>query len=248
MRARLMRSGRTKKAIKLCKLLSKPYFRSCLIKGVAAGTEHTSLLIRLECRTVVDIGANKGQFAVAVRARFPQARIFAFEPLSGPAKRFRLIFSDDELVRLYDSAIGPRAEMGTIYVSARDDSSSLLPITDLQNEIFPGTSEVGQETVRIGTLREFVQPDEIKPPALLKIDVQGYELEALKGCECLLDRFAYIYVECSFVELYSGQASVSQVIDFLHERGFVLKGIYNITYDRSELAVQADFFFERSVG
>jgi hypothetical protein len=145
-------------------------------------------------------------------------------------------------------AVGPRVGNATIHISARDDSSSLLPITALQNQIFPGTSEIGQETVRIGPLREFVRSEEIEPPALLKIDVQGYELETLKGCESLLDRFAYIYVECSFVELYAGQANASEVIDFLHERGFVLKGIYNITYDRSGLAVQADFFFGRSVG
>jgi FkbM family methyltransferase len=163
--------------------------------------------------------------------------------LSKPANRYRRVFAKDERVRLNEVALGPSAGKATIYVSMRDDSSSLLPITALQNQIFPGTSEIGQETVRIGPLREFVRTEDIEPPALLKIDVQGYELETLKGCE-MLDRFANIYVECSYVELYAGQASVSEVIDFLHERGFVLKGVYNTTYDRSGVAIQADFFFE----
>jgi FkbM family methyltransferase len=196
----------------------------------------------------VDIGANRGQFALVARRCFPQATIFSFEPLSKPVNRFRRVFAGDERTRLYEIAVSPRSGKATIHVSAHDDSSSLLPITTLQDQLFPGTSEVGQETVRIGPLREFVRPQEIDPPALLKIDVQGYELETLKGCESLLDRFAHIYVECSFVELYAGQASASEVIDFLHERGFVLKGIYNITYDRTGLSVQADFFFGRSVG
>jgi FkbM family methyltransferase len=216
--------------------------------GVAAAFEHELVLRQVKCRTIVDVGANRGQFALVARRCFPQATIFSFEPLSKPANRYRRVFAKDERVRLNEVALGPSAGKAAIYVSMRDDSSSLLPITALQNQTFPGTSEIGQETVRIGPLREFVRPEDIEPLALLKIDVQGYELETLKGCESLLDRFANIYVECSFVELYAGQASASEVIDFLHVRGFVLKGIYNITYDRSGLAVQADFFFGRSVG
>lgn len=215
---------------------------------MAVAFEHESVLRQLNCRSIVDVGANRGQFALVTRRCFPGANIFSFEPLSKPANRYRRVFAGDERTRLHEVAVAPRSGTATIHVSAHDDSSSLLPITTLQDQLFPGTSEVGQETVRIGPLREFVRPEEIEPPALLKIDVQGYELETLKGCESLLERFAYIYVECSFVELYAGQASVSEVIDFLHERGFVLKGIYNITYDRSGLAVQADFFFGRSVG
>ncbi|MGH9448085.1 MAG: FkbM family methyltransferase [Terriglobia bacterium] len=47
---------------------------------------------------------------------------------------------------------------------------------------------------------------------LFKLNVQGHELEALKACEDLLDRFAYVYVECSFMELYKGQALADEVI------------------------------------
>lgn len=231
-----------------CIFLSPRYWRSLITCGVAAAFEHEPVLRQIKCRTIVDVGANRGQFALVARRCFPKATILSFEPLPKPANRYRRVFAGDERVRLNEVAVGPKTGKATIHISARDDSSSMLPITVLQNQLFPGTSETRQETVRLEPLREFVQPEEIEPPALLKIDVQGYELETLKGCESLLDRFAYIYVECSFVELYAGQASVSEVIDFLHEQGFVLKGIYNITYDRSGLAVQADFFFGRSVG
>lgn len=233
-----------KKVIKLAGTFRSLRYIHGLRFGVAAAFEHEPVLRQIKCRTIIDIGANRGQFALVARRCFPQATIISFEPLSKPANRYRRVFAKDERVRLNEVALGPSAGKATIYVSMRDDSSSLLPITALQNQIFPGTSEIGQETVRIGPLREFVRPEDIEPPALLKIDVQGYELEALKGCESLLDLFAYIYVECSFVELYAGQASVSEVIDFMHERGFVLKGVYNTTYDRSGVAIQADFFFE----
>jgi len=82
-------------------------------------------------------------------------------------------------------------------------------------------------------------------PALLKLDVQGFELEALKGCEDLLHCFAWVYAECSFVELYEGQALADGVIAWLRERGCVLSGVYNMTYDKQGRAVQADFLFCR---
>ncbi len=229
---------------KLLLTLFDPLYRSALRYGVGAGTEHQKVIGSCRCRSVVDIGANRGQFSLVARRCYPDCRIIAFEPLPGPAEQFRRVFAGDRQVTLRESGIGPRNGMETIHVSGKDDSSSFLPITALQEQMFPGTAEVGQQSVEVGPLSKFVSPKGIAPSALLKLDVQGYELEALKGCEDLLGCFQHVYVECSFVELYAGQASASEVIAFLHERGFALKGVYNTVYDRTGLAVQADFFFE----
>jgi hypothetical protein len=82
-------------------------------------------------------------------------------------------------------------------------------------------------------------------PALLKVDVQGFELAALSGCASLLDRFAGVYVECSFVPLYAEQPIADEVLAYLRDQGFRLSGVYNLTHDRSGGAVQADFLCER---
>ena len=76
-------------------------------------------------------------------------------------------------------------------------------------------------------------------------DVQGFELQALAGCEDVLERFAWVYVECSFMELYAGQAFADAVIAWLRERGLRLAGVYNMAYDGEGHAVQADFLFGR---
>lgn len=222
-----------------------PLWLRALRLGVGAGIEHERVLQKLGCRTVVDIGANCGQFALVARYCFPDAVIFSFEPLQRPARIFRKVFAADENVKLHGAAIGPEAGNVTIHVSRRDDSSSLLPITSLQNQIFPGTQELCTATIKLGRLEDFVSADEIKPPALLKLDVQGFELSALKGCESLLQHFAYVYAECSFMELYKGQALADEVIAWLREHGFVLNGVYNMAYDRNGKAVQADFLFGR---
>ena len=96
-------------------------------------------------------------------------------------------------------------------------------------------------------LEDVLRPDEIAAPALLKLDVQGYELEALRGCESLLGRFNQVYCECSFVSLYEGQALADEVIAWLRERSFRLVGVYNMAYDRRGKGVQADLLFREAV-
>ena len=212
---------------------------------VMAGVEHKAVL-NLPLATVVDIGANRGQFALAARA-FSRSRIFSFEPLAGPAEIFRRVFSGDDQVVLHQSAIGPTSVNQQMHVSARDDSSSLLPISSVQTSMFPGTEEVSTVEVRVAPLNEFVTADDLLAPAMLKLDVQGFELEALRGCESLLQSFEWVYCECSFMELYAGQKMASEVIEWLAARNFGLNGVYNLAYDHDGQAVQSDFLFRRKV-
>lgn len=208
--------------------------------------EHAAVLRQLgKVRTVVDIGANRGQFALAARKSLPAAQIFSFEPLPAPAAVYRAVFSDDVHATLYETAIGPKSGDGVIHVSGRDDSSSLLPIAATQDGLFPGTAEIGTQIVRVARLDDHLAPAAIDSPALLKLDVQGFELETLRGCEQLLRHFAWVYAECSFVELYAGQALADAVIAWLRERGLMLRGVYNMAYDRRGKAIQADFLFGR---
>jgi FkbM family methyltransferase len=231
---------------KLAAILKSPYYQSRLLRHrVAAGVEHERLLSGLDCRTVVDIGANRGQFALVTRRCMPQARIISFEPQPTPAATFRTVFAGDARVTLHEVAIGPVTGDATIHVSRRDDSSSLLPITARQVALFPGTEESSTAIVRVAPLREFISAAEIEAPALLKVDVQGYELEALRGSEDMLGQFAFVYAECSFVELYGGQALADEVIAWLRDRGFRLRGVHNTEYDRGGRAIQADFLFAR---
>lgn len=231
---------------KLFKVLGHGDYRAALRRsGVAAAIEHEPLLRTLRFETIVDIGANRGQFALVSRRCFPQARIIAFEPLAAPASRFRTVLGDDPLVTLHPVAVGATACEATMHITGEDDSSSLLPLTDLQQSL-SGTREVATETIQVEPLSNRVCAEDLMPPALLKIDVQGYELAVLQGCEPLLDRFSHLYVECSFVELYEGQPLATEVIAFLHSHKFGLAGAYNVQYDDRGRAIQADLLFAHS--
>ena len=231
------------KLTKLIRIIMQGFLPALLRNKVAAGVEHSAVLAPLNCKHVVDIGANRGQFALIARKCFPDAKIDSFEPLLEPADRFQELFNNDHSTHLHRLAIGLNEGEAAIHVSSRDDSSSLLPITDTQSTLFPGTAECETRMIHVAPLKDIISEQYIQEPALLKIDVQGYEMEVLRGCEELLDRFRYIYVECSFIELYEGQAFADEVIAFLRERNFVLDGIYNLCYDKKGRAVQADFFF-----
>lgn len=221
--------------------------RALIRHRVFAGAEHRGVLAR-DLATVIDIGANRGQFALAVREWAPKARVISFEPLPGPAAIFRVVFSGDGEVVLHEAAIGLRSERLTMHISRRDDSSSLLPISDLQTAMFPGTAAIATIEVRVAPLERFVKADDLVAPVMLKLDVQGFEQEALIGCESLLSRFDLVYCECSFVELYFGQKLAWEIIDWLSIRGFGLVGVFNLAYDQSGQAVQADLLFTRKVG
>lgn len=238
---------RLKQLLKFVRLIGNPVFRRGLMNGVGASIEHVSVLRGLDLRTVIDVGANVGQFSLLAVEMFPGVRIEAFEPLAGPAATFRKVFDANARVRLKQVAIGSHAEDVVMNVSRRNDSSSLLPITDRQTRIFPGTESVGTEAVSVVTLDSAVAVDSIASPALLKIDVQGFELEVLKGAKLVLRRCDYVYVEVSFVELYERQALAPEVIACLAGEGFEIVGAHNAEYDSKGLRVQCDMLFRSRV-
>lgn len=225
----------------------KEYRSAALRTRVAASTEHDAIISGLGLDTVVDIGANRGQFALCVRRHYPTAQIYSFEPLSGAAATYRRVFERDTRARLFDKAIAPAAASAAMHVSQWDVSSSLLPIGQAQQDNFPFTAEARRETVALAPLSACLERDAIRGNAMLKIDVQGFELSVLAGCEDLLDRFTHVYVEASFVELYVGQALASEVVAWLLARGFTLTCVANLEKGRSPRPIQADFLFSRKL-
>jgi FkbM family methyltransferase len=234
-----------RRALKFLRLMTSPVWRRGLRHGVGASIEHNAALKLLSPAMIVDIGANRGQFALFCADRFPNAHIISFEPLAEPAACYRRVFAGMSNVRLVEEAIGPEETETQIHISKRDDSSSLLPISKLQSSLFPGTELLQTATIRAATLGASIDAEAIIQPALLKIDVQGFELEALEGCKDLLPQFRWAYVECSFLELYEGQSLAPAVIAFLEDQGFRQTGEFNRETDKSLGPVQADFLFER---
>lgn len=238
-----------RKIRKAIKSLGEPAFRRALRLGVAPSHEHREILIALgDVRTVLDVGANVGQFALIASRCFPNAQIHSFEPMPKAARKFEQVMNTCTRVKLHRNALGRAAATLPIHITARADSSSLL-VPYLQSKIYPGTHEVDIEKVNVLPLEQCLAADDIVAPALLKIDVQGYEQQVLGGCGKLLQCFDWIFVELSFVELYAGQALAPEVISWLAGQGFALHGVYTseASYKEGRM-IQGDFLFRSVVG
>jgi FkbM family methyltransferase len=234
-----------RRARKLWQLLPDQTYRKGLKFGVAAATEHIGAMRSTPAATVIDVGANIGQFSLMTRAIHPGAIIHAFEPLRGMADVYEKLFAGDPRAVLHRCAAGASASTSELNVSKQPDSSSLLPISDRQAALFPGTEKAGEESVRIERIDDVLDVAALPEPILVKLDVQGFELEALKGMPRVLERARWVYVEVSFISLYTGQPLANEISHWLNQHGFELTGIYNTTYAQSGVNVQADLLFTR---
>jgi len=206
--------------------------------------EHNGVIKGLEYDVLIDVGANRGQFSLLSKILFPSVPIFAFEPLASEAAVFRRLFSGFNDVILFQNAVGDQDRAVIVNVSKAADSSSVLPISQLQSRIFPGTEKSHSQTAEMKTLKSFKQCWSVFEKPLSKIDVQGFEFEVLLGIGEDIKMFEYIYVETSGVEFYSGQKLFPEIQKYLIDRGFFMVDLFN------EVAIngafgQADVLFKR---
>lgn len=232
------------KLVKFAKLMKRSFYISTALNHrVAAAVEHLEVISFCVPATIIDVGANKGQFSVAVRGLTPNAVIHAFEPLPMAADRFAAVFSRDPLVYLHRLALGASSFTSTFFITDRQDSSSLL-MPGSGQQVAYGISAKEQIKVEVKPLGSVVDLSALPSPVLLKIDVQGTELDVLRGIESL-DAFNFIYVELSFVVLYEGQSLFEEVRAHLAGRGFSLRGVFNQSVTTAFGPTQADCLFVR---
>ena len=218
---------------------------NALSHRVAPAIEHGELLRSLGCDLLLDVGANRGQFSLIARLVHPHLPIHAFEPQPGEAAVYRRLFGADPLVTLHELALGEQLGEADLHISRRRDSSSLLPIGELQARLFPSTEEVGTHRVQVVSLDSLTARWPTASRVLLKLDVQGFELSVLRGARQALRQCSHVYAECSQVPLYTGQALYPEVAAFLAEEGFNPERQLNEQHDGGRL-IQADHLFSRS--
>lgn len=241
-----MSSEIIKKIIKLFKIISRPsLFKILLRYKVAASTEHDFLFKNFTFDTIIDVGANKGQFSLIANYYNNECRIYSFEPLLGPYKILNQVFKGNKNISSFQVAISPQKGKQKIYVSKRNDSSSLLKIGINQTKFFKNTELLREEIIHSGPLNQFIKYIDLSGLTLMKIDVQGYELNVLQSSEDFFKQVNFIYCEVSFQELYERQSLVNDIIRYLHENDFELCDIRCSVYKNNNL-IQSDMLFKNT--
>lgn len=203
-------------------------YRYSLPRGVDFSYDARRILIPGEVTVVFDVGANVGQSAERFRASYPNARILCFEPVSTTFQELTRRAANWRHVETLQLAFGSMAGPQAMYINS-DPLSSINSFVSASDE-----SRGGKEMVQVQTLDEFCCKHNIQTIDLLKIDVEGYELEVLRGAERMLSegRVKALYLETAlrhdnryhFVPL-------TQLDAYLSPKGYAIFGIYDQEMD-----------------
>lgn len=175
---------------------------------------------------VLDVGANVGQFGDDLRTCGYRGRIVSVEPLQSAFAELDAHVRRDPQWQAERAAVSRTSGNLTMNVSANSVSSSALPLLDRHAAAAPASEYVRTEDVPATTVDELVARHDIDPSsALLKVDVQGYEMPVLEGAAATLPRLAMVRTELSLVALYDGQALMPEVVDHLKSHGLELWSI-----------------------
>jgi FkbM family methyltransferase len=178
--------------------------------------------VELKPQTVIDIGVNMGQFFHLAYRLFPQAQMWGIEPFRPLFDKIQRIYSGISRVQLECCACGKIDGETDFYISTDSQNSSTHTPTLSFFEERPENEIIGKEKVPLYRLDSLVES--CSGPILLKIDVQGAELDVLEGADEVWDRIAYIIIEAPFEEAYEGAAHFDDIYRFLTGRGFVYQG------------------------
>jgi len=174
-----------------------------------------------EISVVLDVGANRGQYATWLRELGFDARIISFEPQSDAFRYLTEAAAADQQWECRRLALGERDGTAEIRTAGDSVSTSMFEPDEFHLAKDPECAQVGTEAVTMARLDtvwdELVQEDD---RVYLKIDIEGYELNALRGAEMALSHVAVVEAELSLVPNYVGAPLLPEVIAFLDQRGF----------------------------
>jgi FkbM family methyltransferase len=172
-------------------------------------------------RTILDIGANRGHWTRAAMEAFPEARYVLFEPVAALEPLLRDVVGQAPGSRYVIAAVSAKegtAELSCItYLDGTPTSGSTL----FPSAPDPSLYRTTRVTVPSVTLDGLLARGEIPVPELVKIDVEGFELDVLSGARSLLGRTDAFILEVSF-EAFWGQPIFHEVVAFMADAGYVV--------------------------
>lgn len=194
--------------------------------------------------TVIDVGAAIGTFSRTCHALFPSARYVLIEPLEEYRPCLEKVVGTISRAT-YEIAVAASSE-GTVTMNVHDD----LVGSSLYREQEVGTNVNGApRQVRAITLDQLIHAYQLRPPFLLKVDVQGAELEVLRGGEVALAGAEYVLLEVSLFEFFEHGPQFCDVVSFMHAKGFVPYDILGLQHRPLDRALsQVDIAFVKESG
>src|ERR1700722_18736635 len=189
--------------------------------------------------TVIDVGANKGQFGMRMRQSGFRGDIYSFEPVKSIYDSLLQCIADDKRWTAYNMALGSAAGELQMNVSESSDFSSLLEPNEFGAARFKGIKVIRKDKVTVRRLDEFIgQAIEIgKRRILLKIDSQGYDHQVFEGAKGILGNVCAVLSELSLIPIYHGIKNYLEMLDIYQQSGFKVSGIYPVSRNKKSLVL-----------
>jgi FkbM family methyltransferase len=186
-----------------------------------------NFLLANESPVIVDGGANNGSTTEIFLQSYRSPIIHAFEPIPELVNLLNKKFRERDNVFIHGAAIGSEEKTISFNILNNLVSSSVLNPSELKKSIHGDRVGIRQ-VVQVPQVRLDRILGDVKEIDLLKLDLQGYELEALKGCGSLLERVKVVVTEIEFIALYKNQPLFGDVDVFLRGNGFNLYNLYDL--------------------
>ncbi len=201
-------------------------------------------------QTIIDVGANTGQFARWAMSRFPRSHIYCLEPLPQPFHELAQWSGRQTPARVsvFNIALGDHDdEVEMFFHEEHSPSSSLLKTTEQCHTLYPFTRHQKPISVHVTTLDNFLQTVALpfQKDVLLKLDVQGYEKHVLEGGSATLGNIDSCIIEISLVPLYESQANMLDLLTTLSQYGFTYRGNLDQSFGPDGSVIFIDALFQR---
>jgi FkbM family methyltransferase len=212
------------------------------------GARRRALFESFKIDTVLDVGANTGQYGKYLRNVIGyKGRIISFEPLSSAYGELTKTANADGLWKAMNCALGNTNEKNEINIAANSLSSSILEMLPSHVKSAPESKYIGKEQIEVITLDSIFEDICSKEESiLLKIDTQGYERFVIEGATNSLAFIDTIQLEMSLIPLYQDELLFNEMYQVLYQRGYRMVSIEpEFLDDRTGQVLQVDCIFHR---
>ena len=201
-------------------------------------------LKNLKISTVIDIGANVGEFTNIFNELFPLSEIHAFEPIPECFNKLNERVGDYTNIKTYNIGLGSQEGELNLNKSSHDPASSFREMADLHKKNYPHSSESVELKVPIQRLDDVFKSTNLDNNIFIKIDVQGFEDEVIKGGIETFGRAKVIIVESSYQKLYENEPLFHGIYLLLQPLGFEFMGsLKQSKFHVDESFLQGDCIF-----
>lgn len=195
--------------------------------------------------TILDVGANVGQFALAAAFHFPDTTVYSFEPLPEAYSELVANIRGNDKIKAFHCALGEQSGQMPFYRNHYSRLSSSRPIDDANDNPRYRERKTSRTHVKVTRLDELGEALNVKPPVLLKLDVQGMEKEVLLGCGAFLGQVDFVLCEVSLVGLYAEQPLFDEMHSFIHDLGYDLVAPLYLNKGKEGRFIEMDVLYTR---